>query len=227
MKMKFRNYILFLVFIAPFFTSCVSINKLKYVRNDLPDSEINTYINNRSEKTIKPYDYLYIQVYSLDEKTNNIFNPRVYGTSDPQLMSYTVSDSGSINFPFIGEIFVKDMTIDQAKNKIESSLSRYLNNISVRVRFVGNKITVLGEVKNPGSQSFYDEKINVFQAISLASGITNFGNKTDVTLIRESNDKITYHYLDLSDKNIVSSKYYYLLPNDILIVSPQGQNIAH
>jgi len=69
--------------------------------------------------------------------------------------------------PFIGEVLVKDLTINQARDKVEKSLSVYLNNISVIVRYVSNKVTILGEVANPGQHSFYDEKISVFQAISL------------------------------------------------------------
>ena len=131
-----------------------------------------------------------------------------------------VDDKGYINFPFIGTIQVKDLTINEAKAKIEKSLSVYLNNISVMVRFVGNKITILGEVNGPGEYSFYDEKITVFQAIGFAHGISNFGNKEKVTLIREKDNNIKYYNIDLTKKDIVASDFYYLLPNDIVIVNP-------
>ena len=203
-----------------FFSSCTPSKKLQYVREDLPDSDINTYVNNRSEKTIQPYDYLYIQIYSLDEKTNAIFNQSQNNVRDNDLISYPVGAEGNIQFPFVGSIQVKDLTINQAKDKIEKALSNYLNNVSIRVRFVGNKVTVIGEVNRPGQYPFYDEKVSVFQAISFAGGIADFGNKTNVTLVREKNNKINYTYLNLTDKNIVQSEYYYLLPNDVLIVNP-------
>ncbi len=199
--------------------SCTPTKKLKYTINT--EGSKNEYKNNRSEKTIQPYDYLYIKLYSLDETTSNIFNARTdYGYSDEQLQSYEVNDQGYIYFPFIGKILVKDLTIEEAQNKLETELNKYLTNISLRVRFVGNKITVVGEVNHPGNQTFYDEKITVFQALGLAGDIAAWGDKTKVTLIREKDDVIKYHYLDLTDKNIVESDYYYLLPNDILIVDP-------
>ncbi len=58
---------------------------------------------------------------------------------------------GNISMPFIGNINVKDLTINQAREKVEKSLAVYLNNISIVVRFVSNKVTVLGEVANPGT----------------------------------------------------------------------------
>jgi len=200
--------------------SCTPTSKLKYVQNKGDKINKNQYYNDRSEKTIQPFDYLYIKIYSLDEQTNFVFRDDRYGTYETELISYAVDDAGSINFPFIGNINVKGLTINEAKEKIEESLGRYLNNVSVRVRFVSNKITILGEVYRPGHYSFYDEKINIFQAFGLASGITTYGNKTDITLIREKDNNITYHYIDLTDKDIVESDFYYLLPNDILIVNP-------
>jgi len=122
--------------------------------------------------------------------------------------------------PFIGEINVKDLTINQARVKVEKSLAVILNNTSVIVRFVSNKVTILGEVGNPGQHSFYDEKVTVFQALGFAGGASDYGDLSRVTLIREKDNVIRYFYLDVTKKNIASSEYYYLLPNDILIINP-------
>jgi polysaccharide export outer membrane protein len=196
------------------------MKKLTYVINKGDAADKNEYYNDRSEKTIQPYDYLYIKIFSLDDRTNNIFSDRGTGVYDTELLSYAVDDKGNINLPFIGIINVKDLTINQAKTQIEKSLGVYLNNISVVVRYVSNKITVLGEVARPGQYSFYDEKVTVFQALGFANGTSTYGDLSDVTLIREKDNKINYHYLNFTDKNIVASEYYYLLPNDIIIINP-------
>ncbi|MBN2524302.1 MAG: polysaccharide biosynthesis/export family protein [Bacteroidales bacterium] len=199
--------------------SCIPTEKLKYTIEDSDTKD--KFDNDRLEKTIQPYDYLYIKIYSLDERTSQIFEQDVrYGYADEQLISYEVSDKGYINFPFIGNIILKDLTLEEARNKLEQELNKYLTNISIRIRFVGNKITVLGEVKNPGNFTFFDEKITVFQALALASDVSDFGDKTKVTLVREKDNVITYQYLDLTNKKIAESENYYLLPNDILIVDP-------
>ncbi|MBN1145390.1 MAG: polysaccharide export protein [Bacteroidales bacterium] len=202
-----------------FLTSCAPVHKLKFVVDGTDGAVKNDYFNDRSEKTIQPFDYLYIKVYSLDEKTNSIFNERSYNV-DTELLSYAVDARGNITVPFIGNINVKDLTISQAREKIEKSLQIYLNNISVMVRFVSNKITLLGEVNRPGQHSFFDEKVTVFQAIGFAGGTSGFGDLSNVTLVREKDNVIKYYYLDLTKKNIASSEYYYLLPNDILIINP-------
>lgn len=203
--------------------SCVSYEKLKYV-TDL-DSEIVLQDDGlqvtRVKKTIQPQDYLYIKIYSLEEQVTGIFYNRnsSYNT-DLKLISYQVNDEGNIDFPFVGNIFVQDLTIEEAKDKIQNELSKYLNNTSVTVMFVGNKITILGEVGAPGEYPYFDDKINVFQAIGFANGVADYGNKENILLIREKNNIVSYNYLDLTKKNIVESEYYYLLPNDIIIVDP-------
>lgn len=201
-------------------SSCTPTKKLKYVRNVGDDVHKNRYENDRSEKTIQPYDYLFIRIFSLDEKTNNVFNSQNNVTYNTELLSYAVDDKGNIDFPFIGNINVKDLTITEAKIKIEKSLALYLRDISVIVRYVGNRITVLGDVNVPGQYVFYDEKVTVFQALGFASGINTFGDISDITLIREKDNIITYNYLDLTKKSIAASEYFYLLPNDVLIVNP-------
>ena len=205
------------------FSSCVSTEKLRYV-TDLESNQVfneNDFNVSRVVKKIQPQDYLYIKIYSLDEKVSNIFysNNSQYN-SDLKLISYQVNDEGFIDFPFVGKINVKDLTIEDAKEKIQNDLSNYLRNTSVTVRFVGNKITILGEVGLPGEYPYFDDKINVFQAIGFANGIADYGNKENVLLIREKNSQVTYNYLDLTNKDIVESEYYYLLPNDILVIDP-------
>lgn len=213
------GYVLALVCYVCLIASCAPVNKLKFVADGADGAVKNDYYNDRSEKTIQPFDYLYIKILSLDEKTNSIFNETSYSV-DTELLSYAVDARGEITVPFIGNISVKDLTISQARDKIEKSLQVYLNNISVMVRFVSNKITLLGEVNQPGQHSFYDEKVTVFQAIGFAGGASGFGDLSNVTLVREKDDIIKYYYLDLTKKNIASSEYYYLLPNDILIINP-------
>jgi polysaccharide export outer membrane protein len=162
---------------------------------------------------------LYIKIFSLDEKTNGIFNERGVTLAN-ELLSYSVGAAGNISLPFVSNIYVKDLTINQAREKIEKSLQVYLNNISVIVRFVSNKVTVLGEVRNPGQHPFYDERISIFQALGLASGASDYGNLSNVTLVREKDNVLKYYTLDLTKRNIASSEYYYLLPNDIVIINP-------
>jgi polysaccharide export outer membrane protein len=131
-----------------------------------------------------------------------------------------VDQTGNINFPFVGEIFIENLTLEEAQQRIEEEVGQYLSNISITVKFVNNRVAVLGEVRVPGEYAFSRDQVTILQALSFAGDITDYGNKKDVILIRESQNQINYHYLDLSDKEVVASEYYYIIPNDVIIVRP-------
>lgn len=203
-------------------SSCVPRKKLLYTRKQNKDEVVNEYLNIRPEKNIQPFDNIYIKVSSIDEKTASIFadQSRSVGGNNIDLISYTVSQSGYVDFPFVGEIYVKDLTLQEAQAKIESSASEYLPQVSITVKFVNNTVALLGEVKRPGEYKFYKDQITIFQAVSFAGGFTDYGRKIDVILVREAKNKVNYYYLDLTDKDIVESDYYYVIPNDVIIVKP-------
>lgn len=202
--------------------SCIPKKKLLYIQKQKEGKEIDEYENVRPEKTIQPFDNIYIQVSSTDEKTANIFGTqgRASSPTDINLVSYTVNKEGFIVFPFVGEINVQGLKLQEARQKIEAEVGQYLTNISITVKFVNNTVAVLGEVNRPGEFSFYRDQITIFQALSFAGDFRDYGDKKNVILIRETKNKISYNYIDLTDKNIVSSEYYYVIPNDVIIVKP-------
>ncbi len=141
-------------------------------------------------------------------------------TSSPS--EYTVDADGGIVFPVLGNIYCKGMTKQQLKDDLESRLKRYLTDPLVTVTLANFNISILGEVKSPGQKKSSTEKLTIFQAISLAGDLTYDANRTNVKLIRYSEEegKSKVVSLDLSEVSIVNSPYYYLQQNDILYVEP-------
>ncbi|WP_262507987.1 polysaccharide biosynthesis/export family protein [Williamwhitmania taraxaci] len=88
------------------------------------------------------------------------------------------------------------------------------------MKLVNFKVTVLGEVNSPGSFTIDKEQINLFQALGLAGGMKNFGNGKKVTLVRQTDSGSEVIPLDLTDRNILASDYYYLMPNDMIYIEP-------
>lgn len=196
----------------------MSYKKLQYIREDGKASD---YKTERKSKTIKPFDELYIKVLSTDEKTAAIFTVETRSmNTDLHLVSYTVNEKGEIYFPFVGRILVKDLTLEEASDKVQTSLSQYLLNTAVRVRFINNSVTVLGEVERGGDFTFSTDKLSIFQAIGLAGGVSAYGDREKVTVIRMIDNKTTFNEVNLASKDIVESKFYYIEPNDVVIVKP-------
>lgn len=203
--------------------ACVPQKKLKYVQDETTSQIKSSYTHVRPLKRIQPFDNLYIKVLSIEAETARIFSnePTMNGPGlDINLISYTVNEKGMIDFPFVGEINVNNMTLKEAKTQIEKELSQYLSNTSITIKFVNSNITVLGEVRQQGEFPYFKDQINIFQAIGFAGGMTDYGDKSKITLIREYGENIKYHLIDLTDKKVIETEYFYLQPNDIVIVEP-------
>lgn len=205
------------------FIGCVPQEKLKYVQDETTEYIKSSYTHTRPIKRIQPFDNLYIKVLSIEAETARIFSNETVMNGpgfDINLISYTVNEKGLIDFPFVGEIDVNNLTLKEAKEKVEKELSQYLSNTSITIKFVNSNITVLGEVKMQGEFPYFKDQINIFQAIGFAGGMTDYGDKSNITLIREDESTIKYHSIDLTDKSVIESDYFYLHPNDIVIVEP-------
>ena len=128
--------------------------------------------------------------------------------------------SGNIEMPLIGEVEVAGKPTQVAKAEIKERLQQYLNNPTVNLRIRNFKVTVLGEVQNPGVYTIPNEKITLVEALGLAGDMTIFARRINVLVIREESDKRQFVKLDLTSKEFFESDYYYLYSNDILYVEP-------
>lgn len=221
--MKNRLFLIFrsllIISIMAFTASCVSGKKLKYF-NDINELQ-EPPINPREQKLILPFDKLYIKVMSIDDKTNQLFNSNNnMSTNMTSLIGNYVDESGSINFPFIGKIKVGGITTLEAGKKLEEALNSYVSNAVVDVRFIDNNVTIMGEVQRQGTFPFLQDKLTIYEALALGGGISRFGDRKNVILIRQEGDKIMHNKLNLSDSKISEKDYYYIQANDIIVVEP-------
>jgi polysaccharide export outer membrane protein len=207
--------------ILVFAISCVPTKELSYF-NDINELQ-EPVVNPKIQKTIMPFDRLYIKVLSIDPQTSQIFNTSEeirYSTEGNSMIGYLVDEAGEINFPFVGKINVGSLTTSQAAVKVQGALNDYVANTSLIVKFIDNQVSVIGEVQRQGVFSFSQDKLNIYEALALGGGLTRYGNRKNVILIRQEGDKIMHHKLNLADSKIASKEYYYVLPNDVIVVEP-------
>lgn len=218
------------------FTSCVPQKKILYLQNEqLPyDSALMSvvYENERTfDYKVQPGDNLYIRIASLDEKFSAYFNfmnqggtmtSSSYSSGNPSiyLNGYTVGADGNIGLPFVGNVYVKDLTVDEIQAKVQEIMNEYLTETVVYVKLGVFNLTILGEVMRPGQYQIYQSDINIFQAIALAGNATDFANKASVKIIHQTPKGSQIVRVNLNDADILSSPEYYLKPNDIIYIEP-------
>ena len=207
-------------------SSCVSQRKVKLVQENV-DKEMKIVFENPRTTTyrLQTGDHLYIRVYSVDPKTSKFFQadfPYLMNTTYQYLNTYVVDEFGYISFSFIEKMYVKGLTIQEVQQSVQTQLNEYFKEATAYVKLVNFQVGVLGEVKSPGNFTIEQDQINVFQAIGLAGGITDFGNFKEVKLIRQTQTGTEVYLLDITDNRILESPYYYLMPNDVLYIEPRN-----
>lgn len=144
-----------------------------------------------------------------------------------KLEGYLVSQNKTINFPVLGEISVKDKTPQTLSRHISKLLEDggYLIDPTVIVRLLNAKVTVLGEVRNPGTFTFTENSISLLQALGLAGDLTINGSRKNVILIRESSGKRIISHLDLTNTEWINGPFQNIQPNDVIVVNPNMAKI--
>jgi len=193
------------------------------------------YLQNATDTTIKgdvvvpdlriqKNDLLAIQVYSIStkpEQSDIIYNlPASGGQSSG---GFLVDANGNIEFPRLGTIKAEGLTKQELANVIISKLTtpvELLKSPNVIVRFLNYKITILGQVAREGLITPPGERLTILEAIGMAGGITDFGQKDKVKIIRETDGKRNMGYVNLSTDSLFSSPYFNLVQNDVIIVEP-------
>jgi polysaccharide export outer membrane protein len=206
-------------------TSC-STSKAIYF-NDLDDSTLpsNTQV---PESVIQNNDLLSIAVGSLNAEASAIFNPPSNAGSAAG-SGYLVGSDGNIQFPVLGNIKATGLTKEQLKANITRLLvdKKLLVDPLVNIRFLNFRVTVLGEVKNPGVLQIPTEKVSLLEAIGLSGDLTLYARRDNVLVIRDDNGVKKAKRLNLNSKDeLFTSPYYYLKSGDVVYAEPSRSHVA-
>ncbi len=223
------GYPFFLAFLAlPFVFSCTTSRNIIYF--DITKDAITNIEYQNEETQIQKNDLLSITVTSLSAEASKLYNEPndAVVSSRGTFGGYLVNKEGNIQFPVLGTIKAEGLTKKNLQETIARDLSdkKLLLDPIVTIRNINYKITVLGEVADPGVFNVPSEKINLLEAIGFAGDLTLFANRSNVLLIREENNKRTFKLINLNSNDIFSSPYFYLAPNDIVYIEPNKSKIA-
>ena len=216
------------VLFAVFFASCVPQKKMLYLKEAEMAAEnlSREYVNDRFvDYKLQPGDNLYIHVINtIDERSAASINGDVRGylSSDANiyLQTTTIDEDGCVEMPLVGKIQIKNLTVDEAKDRLQTAINTYINGSMLVVKLASFNLTLLGEVSRPGMYKVYQSQINLFEAVSLAGNMTNFAKKNKVKIVRQTDNGSEIITVDMGKADILSSPYYYLKPNDIIYVEP-------
>jgi polysaccharide export outer membrane protein len=228
------RHIVLLAFAILLLSSCVTNKKVVFMQKDdvnvkdLPkDSIMREYDLPSFDYKIQPNDILGVRFESLTPNEFDFFSAtRVQGnlaSGAGLLYGELVDDNGDINYPVVGKVHVAGLTIFEAQEMLQTLAEQYLESPVVKVRLLNYRITFLGEVNGEGIVTLPNNRVNLMEAIGHAGGFTELADRKNVKLVRQQGGKTEVIYLDLLDEDLMTSPYYYVHQNDIVIVPPLRQ----
>ncbi len=224
--MKFTRFLLLLAF-PLYFISCKPLQKipnyLEYVNDSTGKGMVKV-----ADLKIQKNDLLSVQIFSLSTKpevSDAIYNQLVTSAG---VAGYLVDNNGNIEHHRLGTIHAEGLTKNELAAEIKKRLKEpveVMTDPTVLIRFLNLKITILGQVGREGAISVPGERINILEAVGLAGGITDYGKKTNIRVVRESNGQRETGFVDLTSKDLFDSPFYNLVQNDIIIVESTSQKL--
>ena len=210
--------------------SCNASKKIVYMQ-DAENGASDTIVVNQGI-VIQPKDILTIVVSSKDPELSMAYNLPLMSyqagstssasSYSQRLLGYLVDMDGNIDFPIFGKLKAAGLTREQFSKMIKQRFiqENIIKDAVVTTEFMNFKISVLGEVRNPGTFSLGDDKITILEALGRAGDMTIYGRRDNVLVTREQNGIVHHYRIDLRSNNIFHSPAFYLQQNDVVYVEP-------
>lgn len=228
--MKFVRLLCFVMVL--YFTSCTTqrhaATGINYLQNAKDTS--GKEMVNMPQPVVQKGDLLSIKIFSkangLNAQADAPYNLQetTVGTS-AAASGFLVNQYGNIEYPQLGVLHIEGLTKEQVADLIRSKLDTSLTQPSVVVRFLSFKVSVLGEVRNPGTFTLPTERVTILEALGLSGDITEFGKKNTVIVVRENNGQVERGRIDLTSDSMFHSPYYRLQQNDVVLVESNGRRL--
>jgi polysaccharide export outer membrane protein len=205
-------------------SSCASKKKMVYFQGSMNGSENTNY-----NPILHTDDFLTVIVMGMDQETVKPFNLPVtttmmnaggYSLGSQTPPGYLVDINGNIDFPLIGKVKVAGLTRSVVIDSLKARLKPYLTNPTILIRILNFKVTVLGEVNNPGTFTIPNERVTLPEVLGIAGDLKITAKRKNIIVIRDVDGKKTEYKVDLTSKDIFSSPVYYLNQNDVVYVEP-------
>jgi len=232
MKINTKAYILLLIIsLQILLPSCVNTRRTNYLQK--PDLTIPSYpqVKEYEDYRLLVGDELSIYVFSLESEANEIFNmgrTTQYAFRNDEgksIYTYTIYADSCINYPMVGKVLMAGKTLREASVYLKGQLqgSFIINDFKVKVSLVNNNFSVISE-KGSGKYSISTDRMNIFQAIATSQDLAEFADRAHVKIVRQTATGTIIKEFDIRSKDILTSEFYYVQPNDVIYVqSYNGQ----
>jgi len=224
-----KNQYIALIIIALLTSSCVPSKEILYLQGSQNSQNSST----NYEPLIQKDDLLFINIsssqaeavapFNLDSQSKDITSS-TSGFSN-QKQTYLVDNMGNIEFPIIGTLNAAGYSVNEFRDFLKNKLKNYVSDAVINIRIVNFKVTVTGEVGQPGVVSTNSQRFTLFDALAMSGDLTLYGRRNNILIVRDFQGVKSYNRVDITKADFVNSPFYYLDQNDLIYVEPKKTKI--
>ncbi|GAB3219774.1 polysaccharide biosynthesis/export family protein [Algoriphagus aestuariicola] len=220
-------------------SSCISNKRITYLQNlpGNPEIGLNEYIPFAQvdyQYILQPFDIVDIDFASSDEELTQAFEFQGSrsmrqgggggGVSDLfYFTGYSIDQMGFVEIPKLGKLKLAGLTEVEAQNVVQAEINKFFKEeVYVKLRIGGIRFTALGEFSNTGTQIILKNRATIFDALSVAGESNILAKKNKLFIIRQYDKGTKIHQINLNDRQLLASPYYFIQPNDILYLEPMA-----
>ena len=230
-----------LIVVMAFVSSCIPNERIIYMQNkaDLPELGLDTLITTpRKEYFLQPRDILSVTFFSNVDEAVQPFRQTTsdimvqlnqqqqggggnVGNLANQGQSFVIDNNGNLIINTLEPIPATDLTTGQLAEEVERLIrtNKGVLDISVNVSLAGIRFTTLGEI-NAGEQIISGSEANILEAIAAAGDLTINADREKIAIIRSYEGGIKWHEVDLTDRRLAQSEFFFIRPGDIIYAPP-------
>ena len=241
MSSKHLKLFLLPILFTILYSSCVPNKRIIYMQEKDTEESPLKYASEMMPYDVEEYKLQYNDIVDINIRTsskelNELFNEFSMGNVQGNMMmqgardggdaffmtGFTVDDQGLVELPLLGEVQLSGLTTKEAKLLIESRMTDFVNkeDLFVRVRLGGIRYSALGEFRMAGKHNILQNRVTIFEAIANAGDLTEVAKRDELVLVRQYPEGTRMYRIDLNNKNLLSSEYFFIQPNDMLYAEP-------
>lgn len=202
-------------------TSCTSAKKINYFHDISDSADVMLPPMPKEERVVQVGDMLDINFSAREEEAVKPFN-KPEGTAvgtDATASGYTVNSDSTIQLPVIGRFPVTGMTLGRLKDTLTQLVKAYLTDPLVTVKFNSFRVTLVGEVRSPGTYSLSNERTTLFEALAAGGDMPTTARKYNVQLYRDYNGQRSISQINMNKSSILNDpRHFQMRPNDVIYV---------
>jgi len=233
MRNSFKSILILAASVTLILSSCVPKKKMVYLQSEGGEQD-SVFLYQRVDYKLQVNDIIDVKILSLDEDVNKLFNSNSASSSSNiaqtanfgdlyYVTGYSIDDSGYVYLPIIGKVNVLNKTLTEATEEIDKHVYKFFSKYYLVVKLGGIRFSAIGEFSRPGKYTILQNQATIFEAIALAGDLTMVASRKEVRIIRQYPEGTKIHTVDLLDKNLIHTPYYFIQPNDVIYVEPLNQ----